>query len=116
MHAAPSARRCFLLGAVLLLITASACTRPIEVGSADGQRNFSIVVRNDSPAAMIVRYNDGRGDALLGSVPPGGTERFIIAAPASMSIAITGTTESGDRQSGPHAVTLGEAERTVVLR
>jgi hypothetical protein len=107
-------RLLFAMATFALLTTG--CARAVEVGSADPRLNYSIDVRNETTVAMIVSYNDGRGDALLGLVEPGRVERFIIASPATTGITVTGVAESGGRTSGPHAVTLGATRPLVVLR
>lgn len=101
---------------LLVLFAVPGCARAIDVGSADARTTFSVEVRNETGIAMIVRYNDGRADALLGSVAAGASERFIIASPAITTISITGTAETGDRRSGPHSVVLGAGTTVVRLR
>ena len=91
---------------VLLAIVLASCTRAIAVQSGDPNRAYSIEVTNETGVTMIVSYNDGRGDATLGTVDPGRTERFIIASPASTSVAIRGAAASGGRTSGPYTVSL----------
>lgn len=101
--------------AFFILMTAS-CARPVQVGTGDTSRNYSIEVRNEASVAMIVRYNDGRGDALLGSVAAGQSERFIIASPAAPTVVIMGVSEAGSRRSGPHTVNLSSGTPVVILR
>lgn len=108
--------RLIRLLAVIPAVFSFGCARAVAVGSADPSLNYSIDVRNDAGVSMIVSYNDGRGDALLGTVQPGRQERFIIASPATNSITVTGTSQTGTRRSGPHAVTLGADRPLVVLR
>ena len=100
-----------LLAAAVL----SAC-RPVSV-SSDPRPTYSIDVHNDTPVAMIVSYNDGRGDAILGTVPSNRVERFIIASPQATTVTIRGTTESQTRTSGPYTVHLvAGTPQTVRLR
>lgn len=101
---------------VIVMLAVLGCARAVDVGSADARTTYSVEVRNETNIAMIVRYNDGRADALLGSVAAGASERFIIASPATTSIGITGTAEAGDRRSGPHPVVLGAGTTVVRLR
>lgn len=98
------------------MFAVAGCVRAIDVGTADARTSYSVEVRNETGIAMIVRYNDGRADALLGSVSAGASERFIIASPATTTISITGTSEAGDRRSGPHSVVLGTGTTVVRLR
>lgn len=107
-------RRCTLL---FLLLAISGCSRGIEVGSSSPTETYSISVRNLTGMTMVVSYDDGRGAAVLGTVASDATERFIIAAPAERSVAVSGTAARGSRTSGPYTVHLiaGSAQ-TVTLR
>jgi hypothetical protein len=105
----------FLL--LLVVITLTGCSRGMSVGSPAPAETFSISVQNQTGVTMVVSYNDGRGDAILGTVDAGGTERFIIAAPAVQTITVRGAATSGSRSSGPHSVTLvAGTTQTVRLR
>lgn len=102
---------------LLLLLTVGGCARGISVESASPSESYSITVENLTGITMVVTYNDGRGDATLGTVAAGATERFIIAAPASSSISVQGTAVSGARRAGPYSVNLARgATHTVRLR
>jgi hypothetical protein len=93
-------------GALLLLaLLIPACTRPIVVGS-EPRAVFSIMVHNELDEAMIVSYNDPRGDALLGTVPPGGRQRFEIANPPTAAISVSARNAAGSRRAGPYPVQL----------
>jgi hypothetical protein len=93
-------------GALLLLaLLITACARPIIVGS-EPRAVFSVMVHNDLQEAMIVSYNDPRGEALLGTVPAGASQRFEIANPPSADITITARNAAGSRRAGPFPVTL----------
>ncbi|HEX6135295.1 MAG TPA: hypothetical protein VFZ24_15100 [Longimicrobiales bacterium] len=109
----PRLRPFLLLLAVLSLF---GC-RAMSVGSPAPSETYSISVLNETGIAMIVTYDDGRGDAILGNVRAGSTERFVIAAPASRTITVRGSAASGDRSSGPYTVTLvAGSTQTVRLR
>jgi hypothetical protein len=95
--------RFLTLAAVLL---ASGCARGINVGSPEPTTTYSITVQNQTGVAMVVSYNDGRGDAILGNVAAGASERFIIAGSASSTISVRGVATTGNRTSGPYSVTL----------
>lgn len=79
--------------------------RPVSVTS-DPRPTYSIDVHNETAVALIVSYNDGRGDAVLGTVPANRTERFIIASPEATTITISGTNEARSRTIGPYTVHL----------
>jgi hypothetical protein len=98
------AGRILLIGLVALLYTG--CARAVEIGSGDAALNYSLEVRNETGSDMIVRYNAGRGDALLGTVANARSERFIIASPAATTITVNAASQAGTRTSGPHTVTL----------
>lgn len=107
-------RRSLPLFAVLLI---SGCARGMSVGSSTPAETFSINVQNTTGVTMVVTYDDGRGDAILGTVATGATERFIIAAPAAPTITVRGAATSGSRRAGPYTVTLhAGSPQTVVLR
>jgi len=90
----------------LIALTTAACARGIEVGSPAPSQTYAVSIINKTDVALIVSYNDGRGDAILGNVAAGATERFIIAAPASTTVTIRGASPSGTRTAGPVSVTL----------
>jgi hypothetical protein len=90
---------------LLLALLAAGCVRPILVGS-EPRAVFSVMVHNELSEAMIVSYNDPRGEALLGSVPAAGSQRFEIANPPSADITITARNAAGSRRAGPFPVTL----------
>ena len=97
-------RRAALL--LILAAVAAGCSRAIAVQSGDPTRSFSVEVTNETGVSMVVSYNDGRGDAILGTVASGRTERYIIASPANTSVAIRGAATSGTRSAGPYTVSL----------
>ncbi|MGH7446492.1 MAG: hypothetical protein ACREK1_11190 [Longimicrobiales bacterium] len=102
---------------LLALLTLSACTRGISVGSSSPAETFSISVENRTGVTMVVSYNDGRGDATLGTVDAGASERFIIAAPAAQTVTVSGVAVTGSRRSGPYTVALvAGATQAVRLR
>ncbi|HUF50606.1 MAG TPA: hypothetical protein VMN60_07235 [Longimicrobiales bacterium] len=84
----------------------AACARTVAIQSGDSTRNYSIEITNETGVAMIVSYNDGRGDALLGTIAASRTERFIVAAPAATTISVRAVATAGGQTSGPHSVTL----------
>jgi hypothetical protein len=109
-----AARRAALL--LLLLVSATGCARAISVGSDAGPL-YRITVHNELAEAMIVSYNDGRGDAILGTVPARGTEHFAVGRPAQPTITVSARNTSGTRSVGPFTVQLAaDAAQTVRLR
>jgi hypothetical protein len=95
--------------AVVLLLAclafASGCSRTMMVGS-EAAPLYRITVQNDLVEAMIVSYNDGRGDALLGTVGPRSVDHFTIGRPASLSITVYARNVAGNRNLGPFAIEL----------
>jgi hypothetical protein len=89
----------------LLAATALFACRPVAVTS-DPRPTYSIDVHNETSVAMIVSYNDGRGDAVLGTVPANRTERFIIASPRTTVVTVRATNEARTRTAGPYSVQL----------
>lgn len=110
----PTLRRLFLF---LSIISLAGCARGMDVGSATPAETFSISVQNMTGVTMVVSYDDGRGDAILGTVAASATERFIIAAPATQTVTVRGEAATGSRRSGPYTVTLAAGTpQTVRLR
>jgi hypothetical protein len=73
----------------------------------------SITVENGLGEPMIVSYSDSRGEALLGTVPAGGAERFVIAS-REPSITVRARNASGNRTAGPYTVQLTPGANTPV--
>ncbi|MCI0433439.1 MAG: hypothetical protein L0271_07305 [Gemmatimonadetes bacterium] len=91
----------------------SACARSLEVGSP--RPLYSVQIRNSLSEEMIVSYDDGAGTRALGTVLPGGIERFLINAPTSTTVMITGRgTTSGD-VVGPFTVRLAAGSTPLVV-
>jgi hypothetical protein len=89
----------------LLAAAALFACRTVSVAS-DPRPTYSVDVHNETTVALIVSYNDGRGDAVLGTVPANRTERFIIASPQATTVTIRGTNEARSRTVGPYTVQL----------
>lgn len=101
----PLARRRTALALLALVALAIAgCARGMHVGS-EPTPVASIMVENGLGEPMIVSYSDSRGEALLGSVPAGGSERFVIASRES-SITVRARNAAGSRTAGPYTVQL----------
>jgi hypothetical protein len=103
-----------LLPLLTLLLTVG-CARAVEVRST--APSYPLNVQNTHRVDLIVSYDDGSGVRTLGTVQGRATERFIIAAPRQVSIAVQGRSADGAVNVGPFTVELrtGDAP-TVVLR
>jgi hypothetical protein len=111
----PSARRLLRSAALALVVAAAAsgCTRALSVGS-DAGPIYRLTVHNEATEAMIVSYNDGRGDALLGTVPARSTDHFSVGRPATTSVTVHARNVAGTRSAGPFSVLLSTAAAQVV--
>jgi hypothetical protein len=94
-----------LLLALALVGGLAGCARAISVGS-EASPVYRLTVANDMPEAMIVSYNDGRGDRMLGSVPAGRSDAFVVSGAASTDITISARNAQGTRAFGPVPVRL----------
>lgn len=104
------------IAALALLITGAACSRAVQVGSGPAP-TYPIEVRNTLSQDVIVAYDDGGGARTLGTVEAGATERYIIAAPRTMTVSITGRAASGQQTWGPFSVDLqAGSTRSVTIR
>jgi hypothetical protein len=101
-HASPARALLFILAAALPL---GGCARAIGAGSEDARPVYRINVDNQTGEAMIVSYDEGRGNALLGTVPAGGSDSFVIAA-ATTTITLTARNVAGTRTLPPIPVQL----------
>lgn len=99
-------------GVWLALPLVAACARAVEVNS-EPSTVYAIEVQNTQSVDMVVSYDDGNGTRSLGTVRAGTRERFIIAAPPSPMIQVTGRSSSG-RTVGPLSVSLRLGETTPV--
>jgi hypothetical protein len=90
---------------LLLLLLFAGCARAMEVGSEPGP-TYRLAVVNQLPVPMIVSYSEPRGDALLGTVPAGGTEHFVIAGSAAARVDVTARSAYGALSRGPYTVLL----------
>ena len=97
---------------MLSLLIAAGCARAIEVNS-EPSTVYAIEVHNPQNVDMIVSYDDGDGTRTLGTVRADGRERFVIAAPPTPRITITGRS-SGGRTAGPIVVDLRLGTTTAV--
>lgn len=91
-----------VVATALLALALAGCARGMAVGS-EPRPVHNITVQNDLTEAMIVSYTDARGDAILGTVPPGSSERFVIASPAT-TITVRARNTAGTRVIGPYTL------------
>jgi hypothetical protein len=99
--------------ALLSILVLASCSRAVQIGSDSGSpTSYRVQIRNETNQPMIVSYNDGRGDAILGTVQPNATESYIIASPARTDISIKGVSTS--RTAGPYAITLTSGTQQLV--
>jgi hypothetical protein len=77
----------------------------MQVGS-EPAAVYRLTVNNGFPESMIVSYNDGQGDRILGAIPAGRADTFVIASPLRSSITILARNSSNSVRYGPAAVTL----------
>jgi hypothetical protein len=104
-----------LLALLLVALASGGCARALAVES-EARPVYRINVQNDTGEAMIVSYDEGRGAALLGTVPPGGADSFVIAA-RNPTIAVHARNAAGTRNLGPFTVQLSPtAPQLVRLR
>jgi hypothetical protein len=104
-------RRSFV--ALLLGLAAAGCVRPVEI-SSEPRLSYTVVVTNDLAEPMIVSYTDARGEALLGTVGAGSTQRFDLARTAGPAITVSARNAAGSRNDGPYSVTLTAGTRSSV--
>jgi hypothetical protein len=94
----------FLVLAVLILAATAACARGVDF-SPDPTQTHAINVVNALPHAMIVWFDDGTGERLLGTVGAGSQDRFVIAGTDATTISVIGRNEA-NTQTVRRTVTL----------
>lgn len=100
---------------VFALALLAACARSVEVSTP--APTYPVEVRSTLREDALVSYDDGAGARLLGTVPAGRTERFLIAAPRAMDVRILARSTDGARSWGPIAVVLqAGVTQSVTLR
>ncbi|MFW6078737.1 MAG: hypothetical protein ACODAE_03905 [Gemmatimonadota bacterium] len=77
-------------------LAASGCFRGVGVESEPGP-TYRVEVVNRSASPMIVSYDDGSGERILGTVPAERREWFTIASPADRTVAIIAFDRDRDR-------------------
>ncbi|MFW6040096.1 MAG: hypothetical protein ACOC9N_03365 [Gemmatimonadota bacterium] len=77
-------------------LAVSGCFRGVGVESEPGP-TYRVEVVNRSASPMIVSYDDGSGERILGTVPAERREWFTIASPADRTVAIIAFDRDRDR-------------------
>ncbi len=88
-------------------LTGCASMRGVDVGSGDPTSTYAIEVTNNRGGTVIISYTGLGGSAPieLGNVPPGRTERFVVAVSQAGPITVLARTTSGGH-AGNYPVTL----------
>jgi hypothetical protein len=89
----------------VLLLAGGGCARNLEIGS-EPSPTYRIVVANDLNEDMIVSSDHAGSIGILGAVPAGRSDTFVLARPTSLDIQITARNASATRSVGPLAVRL----------
>jgi hypothetical protein len=94
-----------LVAALLAAVMVIGCA-PVPGSDGEPRPAHAINVINELPHAMVVWFDDGTGERLLGTVAAGGRDRFVLGG-------VTGTTVSviARDEAATHTV-----RRTVALR
>jgi hypothetical protein len=87
----PTLTRVVPLLALLLVITA--CGRPIEFDPELSQVR-AVNVINELPHSMVVSFDDGSGERLLGTVAARSQDRFVIAGTSATTVTLIARDES----------------------
>lgn len=95
----------FATAAVFLALAGTACAPAMEVDTAP-QPVQAINVINELPDAMIVWFDDGTGERLLGTVAAGSQDRFVLAGTDATTVSVVARDEAQTRT----------IRRTVTLR
>lgn len=108
-------RRSRLAPIALLALVAvlSACARAVSLDTDPGE-TYAVSVVNPMPHAMIVSFDDGTGQRLLGTVGANQTERFVIAGSSAQTVSIVAHDE-GQTHTVRRTVVLQGGE-TVTVR
>lgn len=90
--------------AALSLAVVTACARGVEF-DPDLQRTHAVNVINEMPHAMVVWFDDGTGERMLGTVAAQSRDRFVIAATTAGTISVVARDE-GTTHTVRRTVTL----------
>lgn len=89
-------RRMAGLVALMASVVPSGCFGGMNIESEPGP-GYVIEVRNPLPEPMIVSYDDGTGNRLLGVVAADASGRFVITSPADLNVTVTAIDEARTR-------------------
>jgi hypothetical protein len=79
---------------VLLVAATVACARGVDF-SPDPVQASAVNVINDLPHAMVIWFDDGTGERLLGTVSARSRDRFVIAGTTAVTLSVIGRDEAG---------------------
>lgn len=96
-----------------IALAVSGCFRGAGVESEPGP-TYRVEVVNESAVPMIVSYDDGTGERILGTVPAERREWFTIASPASRTVAMIAVDRDRERTIR-RTVTLDPDEPATVV-
>lgn len=88
-----------------IILSFGGCVRGVSV-QPPPTPVYAVAITNTTAVEIVVSYDDGAAPRALGTVPPGRTERFVIAAPASTEVDILTRSATGDTTFGPFRVVL----------
>jgi hypothetical protein len=88
-----------------IILSFGGCVRGVSV-QPPPTPVYAVAITNTTAVEIVVSYDDGAAPRALGTVPPGRTERFVIAAPASTAVDILTRSATGDTTFGPFRVIL----------
>jgi hypothetical protein len=77
----------------LVLAAATACARPMDF-DPDLHQTHAINVINPMPHAMVVWFDDGTGERLLGTVASGSSDRFVVAGTTATTLTVVARDEA----------------------
>lgn len=90
------------------LLLASACARPLDL-DPDLHQTHAVNIVNSMAGPMVVWFDDGSGERLLGTVAAGSSDRFVIAGTDATTITVVARDE-GRTQTVRRTVTLVPGE------
>jgi hypothetical protein len=76
-----------------LLLVGTACARGVDF-DPDVQQTHAVNVINDLPHPMVVWFDDGTGERLLGTVAARSRDRFILAGTAATTVSVVARDEA----------------------
>jgi hypothetical protein len=78
----------------LMLVLAAACARGVDF-DPDRQQTHAVNVINELAHPMVVWFDDGTGERLLGTVGARSRDRFILAGSTATTVSIVARDEGG---------------------